>query len=84
MFGYDYIMIYSTIFTSIGNTLKKIHLSKNILNEFTSTYYDDKKDYFEMLFQNYIASAVNNIYHTDNTKEYKSNVDKVDYEHTLH
>ena len=37
----------------IANTLKKIDISSNIFNEFTSTYYDDKDDGFGMLFKKY-------------------------------
>ena len=63
MFDSYYVMICINAIISVENTPKKIYLSVTILNEFTSTYYDDKNDYFEMLFQKYTASAVKNIYH---------------------
>ena len=63
MFDSYYVMICSNEIISVENTPKKIYPSVTILNEFTSTYYDDKNDYFEMLFQNYAASDVNKIYH---------------------
>ena len=50
MLGNYSVMIYSNEITSVENTLKKISLSETILNEFTSTYCDDKNDSFEMLF----------------------------------
>ena len=37
-----YVMTCNTEIPSIDNTTKKINLSTTILNEFTSTYYDDK------------------------------------------
>ena len=48
----------------VTNTLKKIHLSRNIFNEFTSTYYYEKNDGFEFLFKKYTENSVNNIYHS--------------------
>ena len=47
----------------VANTTKKMHLSTIILNEFTSTYYENTDDCFEILFQKYTASSVNNINH---------------------
>ena len=47
----------------VTNTLKKIHLSRNIFNEFTSTYYDNKNEDFGFLFGQYTENFVNNIYH---------------------
>ena len=43
---------------SVANNLKKSHLSTILLNEFTSTYYDDKNDYFEMFFKQFIDNYV--------------------------
>ena len=53
MFGSDSIMNWNCAIPYVPNTLKKIYLSKTILNEFTSTYSYDNNDYFEMLFQQY-------------------------------
>ena len=63
IFDNDSIMIRSTAINSVANTLKKIHLSETLLNLFTSTYYDDNNDSFEMLFQKYTAIYINIIYH---------------------
>ena len=84
MFDNDYLTRCITKITSIANTLKNIPLGGTILNEFTSTYYNDNNDSFEMLFQKYTASAVNIIYHPEIIKEWKYNIDSADYEHTLH
>ena len=65
MFEIDYVMNWNNAITSVANNPNKRDLSKNLLNEFTSTYYDDKNDYFAMLFQNYTASSINNIYNPD-------------------
>ena len=59
----DSIMICSNPITAVENNLKKIYLGGYLLVEFTSTYYDDKNDTFGLLFQQYTASAVENIYH---------------------
>ena len=61
-------MICITVIPSIANTMKNIYLIATLFNESTSTYYDDKNDYFEMLFQNYAASDVNKIYHPSLTE----------------
>ena len=50
---------------SVDNTLKKIHLSKTIFNEFTSTYYDDKNGGFGLLFKTFTANSDKNIDHPD-------------------
>ena len=63
MFDIDAIMRCSTAITSVKNNLKDIYLCGTIFNEFTFTYYADKNDYFEMLFQQYTDSAINKIYH---------------------
>ena len=44
------------------NISRNIYLSGNILDKYNSTY-NNNNAYFEILFQNYTASAVNNIYH---------------------
>ena len=64
MFDSNYVMSCSNLTTYAENTPKNTNISGNILNESTSTYYGDKNDSFEILFQQYISSAVNNIYHT--------------------
>ena len=61
IFDSDYVMTYNSAIPSVANTLKKIHLSKIIFNEFTSTYYDNIDYCFSMLFQQYAAGSVNNI-----------------------
>ena len=43
---------------SVDNTLKKIHLSTTIFNEYTSTYYDYKNNGFELLFRQYTENYV--------------------------
>ena len=58
-----------TAVTSVVNIHKNIYLSVALLDEFTSTYYDDKNDSFEMLFQKYTDSAVNDIYHPSVVEE---------------
>ena len=58
MFGCDYIMSFTTTIPSVTNTLKKIYIGGNMLDEFTSTYYDDKNDTFVLLFQQYTSSTV--------------------------
>ena len=50
MFDSDSLMTWNTAITSVENTLKKIYLSTNNFNKFTSTYYDDNDYSFEMLF----------------------------------
>ena len=75
MLDSDYLMIRSTVITSVTNTTKNIYLSATILNELNSTYYDDKNDPFEILFQQYTASAVKNIYHPAIIEENKANTD---------
>ena len=70
--------------TSVPSTLNTIYLSTTILNESTFTYYDDKNEYFESLFQRYKDSDVNNIYHPALTEEWKANMDRAAYEYNLH
>ena len=63
MFNSDSIISYSTSIPSFENTVKKIYPGGNILDEFTSIYYEDKNDTFGMLFQNYTGSSGENVYH---------------------
>ena len=60
-----------------------IYLGGTILNEFASIYYNDKNDSFEMMFQIYTYSSVNNIYHPEIVEEFKANMYKADYEDNL-
>ena len=53
----------------------KIYL-ESLWNEFTPEYYNENNDTFEMLFQKYIANAVDNIYHSCTIIEWKTNTDK--------
>ena len=50
MFGSESVMTCNYAITSVANTLNKIYLITNILNEFTSTYYDDNNDSFTIYF----------------------------------
>ena len=84
MIDSDAMMICSTAITSAENTLKNIYLSGTVLNEFMSAYYDDNNDSFEMLFQQYTASAVKKLYHPDIVEEWKDNMEKEDYGDDLH
>ena len=63
MFEIDYIMSFSTAVTSVVNFLKNIYLCVSILDKSTSAYYNNNNDNFELLFQKYTSSAVDNIYH---------------------
>ena len=74
IFESDAIIILSTAIPSISNTLKKNYLSRTILGEFTSTYYNDKNDSFEKN-QQYTSSYVNNIYHPSIIEEWRANMD---------
>ena len=75
MFDNYSIMSCSTAITSVVNTLKKNYLSGTILDKFSSTYYDDNNDNFGLLFQQYTAIAVGNIYHPSILKVWKANMD---------
>ena len=70
----------STPIPYVAITLKNIYLGGAILDEFTSEYYNDKNATFGMLFQKYKTSAVDNISHRSIVNEWKSNMDKADYE----
>ena len=59
------------------NTLKKIHISSTIFNEFTSTHYDDKYDGFGMLVKQYTLKCVKNINHTALIQECGANMEIV-------
>ena len=48
--------------TSYSNTLKKVYLSKTVLNEFTFTYDDDRNESFVIIFQQYTAIYVEFFY----------------------
>ena len=52
-----------TPINSVANTRKKIYLGRSIFDEFKSEYYNDKNDDFGLLFQQYTARAVGNIYY---------------------
>ena len=80
MFDSDSIMICSTKITSIKNTLKTIYLSGNLWDEFKYTYYNDKNNPFEILFQKYTASAVDNIYYPSIVNARKTNMDNASHE----
>ena len=57
-------MTYNMEITSVANTLKKIHLSKTIFNEFTSAYHDNKNDGFGFLLKHSTVTSVKKIDHT--------------------
>ena len=59
------IMSYNTTINSAEKNMKKIHLSATIFNEFTSIYYDDRYDLFEMPIKKFTASSDNNSYRPD-------------------
>ena len=63
MYKSDYIMIFFTPITSVTNTPKNIYLGGTIWDGFTSKYYNENNDSFGLLFQKFIASAVDKIYH---------------------
>ena len=63
MFDSDYVMICSTAIPSVANTPRKFYFVGTLLDESTSTYYHDKNDNFDLLFQHYTDSAVDKIYH---------------------
>ena len=65
IFESDSRMNFNTSITSVKNNRKNIYMSTTLLNESTSTYYYDKNYSFEMLFQKYTDSSVNNIYYQD-------------------
>ena len=65
MFNNDSAMNCNTKIPSVANILKNVYLSGTLLNEFTSTYYYDKNGSFEMMFKQYIDSAVENISHPE-------------------
>ena len=50
IFNSDSVMVCNTATRSVTNTLKKIYLSENPLNELNSKYYDDKNGFFEISF----------------------------------
>ena len=52
MFDIDSTITCNYAIPSVANTLNKIYLSTTLLNEFTSTYYNDKNDYLKYCFKN--------------------------------
>ena len=50
IFESDFVMICNTAIYSVSNNLNNMYTSATTLNEYISTYYYDKNDYFEMLF----------------------------------
>ena len=57
------IMILYTAITAVSNTLEKIYLGGTSWYEPTFAYHNEKNDDFGMLFQQYTASNVDNIYY---------------------
>ena len=84
LFDSDYVMTWNVKIPYVANTLKNIYISTNILNEFTSTYYDDKNGYFAKTIQQYTSSSVNKMYHPSLIEEFKTNLYKSDYKYNLH
>ena len=56
------IMSCSTPIYSVANTLKDISLGGPLWDGFISEYYNENNDTFGVLFQQYIASTIENIY----------------------
>ena len=79
MYDSDSIMICCIPIPSVENNPKNICLGGTIWDELKPEYYNDKNDYFGILFQKYTASAVDNIYHTSIVIEWKANMDKASY-----
>ena len=76
MYDSDSIMICSTPIPSVSNTLKRIYLNGPLWYEFTSQYYNEKNETFGLLFQQYKASDIDNIYYLSVINEWKYNIDK--------
>ena len=57
------IMSYCTPILSVENTLKMIHHGVLLWDYLISEYYNEKNDAVVLLFQQYIACDVDNIYH---------------------
>ena len=80
MFDSDDIMSCSTAMSSVANILNIIYLGGPLWYESTYEYYNEKNDTFGMLFKQYTASAVDNIYHPSIFNEFETNIDKEAYE----
>ena len=51
-FDGDYVITRNAKIPSVANAMKNIYLITTLLNEFTSTYYNDKNDYLKYCFKN--------------------------------
>ena len=49
----DYVTKRNRYISSVANTLKNIHLSSDLYEEFASTFYSDKTVFFRYLFREY-------------------------------
>ena len=65
MFVSEYLLTWISAIHCVANTLKNIYLSTTILNDLTTTYYDDTDGYFGIFFQSSTDSSVNIIYRSD-------------------
>ena len=78
MFDSDSVINRNFEITTVGNTLKKIHISTTLLNESTSISYDNIYGCFAVLLQKYATYSGNNINHLTFIQEWKSNMGKSD------
>ena len=58
------------------NTPKKFYLVGPLWDELTSEYYNENIEAFGLLFRQYTASDVDNVYHSSIVNERKANKDK--------
>ena len=74
-----YIMKCKRSISYIANTFKKIHLSYDLCSEYASMIYNDNFFTFGYIFRKWIKNYVENIDHPVLIKEWKLNLDKLDY-----
>ena len=69
-----------TEISSVANTLKKFHIQSNLHNGYKHSFYDDKQDKFDKLFDQYHIPLLKYIYYPELIQEWKKYLDADSHE----
>ena len=76
----DFSMKKNKAISSIENTIKKIHIQKNMHSIYKQDYYKDKQEKIYDLFIEYIVPVMDNHDHPALIEKWKKHIDADDYE----
>ena len=79
----DYIIVKKKAISAVANTIKQLHVHKNIHMTYKQDFYKTKQNEIDDLFQEYLAPFMKYIEHPALIKESIQNIDSAAYETNL-